>query len=138
MYKFSINAYLQTVHMKIWVYFSLLLDGISMQEKGLIYVWNWLYKEGEGGHLAFQKVILYHYGSKYSIVVYQQVWPKVVKHVVFWPESHYSNIARNIALSIAHKTIVYGSKQTFLTALTGLHGRWKNPCTEGRTAFFLY
>ena len=26
-----------------------------MQEKkGLIYVWNWLYKE-EGGHLAFQK-----------------------------------------------------------------------------------
>ena len=31
--------------------------------------------------------------------------------------------AQNIALSIAHKTIVYGSKQTFLTALTGLHGR---------------
>ena len=46
--------------------------------------------------------------------------------------------AQNIALSIAHKTIVYGSKQTFLTALTGLHGRQKNPCTEGRTAFFLY
>ena len=75
-------------------------------------------KKEKGGHLAFQKVILYHYGSKYSIVVYQQVWPKVVKHVVFWPESHYSNIARNIALSIAHKTILYRSRQTFLTALS--------------------